>query len=75
MGKAKSSGIMSNEAVVEELYGDTKTDEWKQEEIDRLNARDGMETMEEPALNLAGLDVEQSTNKDTGQQSAISKEG
>ena len=75
VGKAKSSRIMSNEAVVEELYGDTKTDEWKQEEIDRLNARDGMETLEEPALNTAGLDIEQSTNNDTGQQSAISKEG
>lgn len=75
VGKAKSSRIMSNEAVVEELYGDTKTDEWKQEEIDRLNARDGMETLEEPALNTSGLDIEQSTNNDTGQQSAISKEG
>lgn len=59
VGKAKSSAIMSNEAVVDELYGDTKTEEWKQEEINRLNARDGVEMMEEPALNMDGLEVEQ----------------
>ena len=28
-------------------------------EINRLNARDGVETMEEPALNMDGLEVEQ----------------
>ena len=71
VGKAKSSGIMSNEAVVEELYGDTKTDEWKQEEIDRLNARDGVETMEEPTLNMDGLEVEQGTNKEAGSTSTL----
>lgn len=42
LGKAKTSRIMSNEALVEELYGDTKSDEWKAEEIARLNAADGM---------------------------------
>ena len=67
VGKAKSSAIMSNEAVVDELYGDTKTEEWKQEEINRLNARDGVETMEEPALNMDGLEVEK--------QSAAESEG
>lgn len=67
VGKAKSSAIMSNEAVVDELYGDTKTEEWKQEEINRLNARDGVETMEEPALNMDGLEVKK--------QSAAESEG
>jgi len=42
IGKAKSSRIMSNEAVVEELYGDTKPDDWKQAEIERLNQADGL---------------------------------
>ena len=37
-GKAKQGGIMSIEASVDELYGDTKDDEWKQEEIARLKA-------------------------------------
>ena len=71
VGKAKSSAIMSNEAVVDELYGDTKTEEWKQEEIDRLNARDGVETLEEPALNVDGLEVEQGTNKEAGSTSIL----
>lgn len=71
VGKAKSSAIMSNEAVVDELYGDTKTEEWKQEEINRLNARDGVETMEEPALNMNGLEVEQGTNKEAGSTSTL----
>ena len=71
VGKAKSSAIMSNEAVVDELYGDTKTEEWKQEEINRLNARDGVEMMEEPALNMDGLEVEQGTNKEAGATSTL----
>lgn len=58
IGKAKSQSIMSNEAAVEELYGDTKPEEWKQEEIKRLNARDGVEVMKEPALNMEGLEME-----------------
>ena len=32
------TSIMSIEASVDELYGDTKDDEWKQEEIARLKA-------------------------------------
>ena len=35
-------GIMSIEASVDELYGDTKDDEWKQEEIARLKAEQGI---------------------------------
>lgn len=57
IGKAKTQNIMSNEIVVEELYGDTKEEKWKQEEIERLNARDGIESMKEPALNTDGLDI------------------
>ena len=52
---------------MDELYGDTKTEKWKQEEINRLNARDGVETMEEPALNMDGLEVKK--------QSAAESEG
>jgi len=43
---------MSIEASVDELYGDTKDDEWKQEEIARLKAEQGISDMEEPALNM-----------------------
>lgn len=52
VSKAKQGGIMSIEASVDELYGDTKDDEWKQEEIARLKAEQGISDMEEPALNM-----------------------
>lgn len=52
VSKAKSGGIMSIEASVDELYGDTKDDEWKQEEIARLKAEQGIAQMEEPQLNI-----------------------
>ena len=42
LGKARSSRILSNEALVDELWGDTKTAQWKSEECARLNALDGM---------------------------------
>ena len=47
IGKAKSSRIMSNEALVEELYGDTKDDIWKKAEIERLNQADGLTSSDE----------------------------
>lgn len=52
VSKAKQGGIMSLEASVDELYGDTKDDEWKQEEIARLKAEQGIAQMEEPQLNI-----------------------
>lgn len=52
VSKAKQGGIMSIEASVDELYGDTKDDEWEQEEIARLKAEQGISDMEEPALNM-----------------------
>ncbi len=52
VGKAKTQGIMSIEAVVEELYGDTKDEEWKKEEIKRLKNEQGIEELEEPSVNM-----------------------
>ena len=43
---------MSIEASVEELYGDSKDDNWKREEIARLKAEQGVVEMEEPGINL-----------------------
>lgn len=45
--------MMSIEAQVEELYGDSKDEAWKQEEIARLKAEQGIAEVEEPGINTA----------------------
>lgn len=50
VGKAKSYGIMSIEKVVEELYGDTMTDDEKAEEVQRIKEQNGMIETEEPKV-------------------------
>ena len=52
VSKGKQGGIMSIEASVEELYGDTRDDEWKAEEVKRLKAEQGIAEVEEPAVNI-----------------------
>ena len=51
IGKGRVQGILSIEACVDELYGDDKTDEWKEEEVARLKKEQGLDTFEEPAVN------------------------
>lgn len=46
IGKAKQQGIMSIDAAVEELYGDTKDDEWKKEEVIRIKSEQGIEVVD-----------------------------
>lgn len=53
VAKGKQGGIMSIEASVEELYGDTKDEEWKAEEVARLKAEQGIATVSEPGVNMA----------------------
>lgn len=66
ISKGKTGGIMSIEASVEELYGDSKTEEWKQEEIQRLKAEQGIVEEEIPALNgelnINEVDIEDTSN-------------
>lgn len=50
VGKGRAQGIMSIEACVEELYGDDKSEEWKEEEIARLKAEQGIIEMDEPMV-------------------------
>lgn len=50
VGLGRQHGILSIEACVEELYGDDKSDQWKQEEVARLKAEQGLTEMEEPAV-------------------------
>lgn len=45
--------MMSIEAQVEELYGDSKDDAWKQEEIARLKAEQGIAEVEEPGISTS----------------------
>ena len=50
VGKAKANGVMSIESIVEELYGDSKTDEWKAEEVKRIKEEQGIAEVEEPVM-------------------------
>ena len=50
VGKAKTQGVMSIESIVEELYGDSKTDEWKAMEVKRIKEEQGIAEMEEPSI-------------------------
>jgi hypothetical protein len=59
VGKGKTQGIMSIEACVEELYGDSKDDDWKAEEVKRLKAEQGIVEMEEPAVNMEGVELDE----------------
>ena len=51
IGKGKTQGIMSIEACVDELYGDTKDETWKKEEVARLKVEQGIASVEEPEVN------------------------
>lgn len=60
VGKGKTQGIMSIEACVDELYGDSKDEDWKAEEVKRLKAEQGIIEMEEPTLNMEGVELDES---------------
>lgn len=49
---------MSIEAKVEEMWGDSKDDDWKAEEVKRIKEQQGIVTMDEPALNKEMEDIE-----------------
>ena len=50
---------MSIEASVDELYGDSKDDEWKKEEVKRLKNEQGIvDDVEIPAINVPVKDIE-----------------
>ena len=42
LGKAASSNLMSTETQVDELWGDTKDDEWKKAEVERIKIEKGI---------------------------------
>lgn len=71
ISKAKMNGIMSLETSIDELYGDSKDDAWKKQEIARLKEEQGFVDMNEPAvnqdLNLVDEDIDM-TNKEEDEQ-------
>ena len=50
VGKASTTSIMSIDAQVEELWGDTKDQKWKLEEVKRIKEERGIIPIEEPAI-------------------------
>lgn len=50
VGKARTYGIMSLERSVEEMYGDTWTDEEKATEVQRLKEEQGLVEVDEPEV-------------------------
>lgn len=58
VGKAKQYGVMSLETSVDQLYGDTWTDEEKEEEVARLKAEQGIQEVQEPGVNLSAGDFQ-----------------
>lgn len=59
LAKAKTAGIMSNDAIVEELYGDNRDEEWKAQEIARLNGENNVsQNSEQRAGNANGASTE-----------------
>ena len=61
LSKARpGSPVMSIEAQVEEMWGDSKKDKWKAEEVSRLKAELGIvEVDDEPELNTEGLNMQE----------------
>ena len=57
---------MSIEAKVEEMWGDSKDDKWKEEEVRRIKEQAGIITMEEP---FVGGDIDEDSEGDNKQSS------
>lgn len=67
--KAKNGGIMSINTAIDELYGDSKEQKWKDEEIARIKEEQGITEMDEPSINQdLDLDV---MNDETDDKSNI----
>lgn len=75
IGKGRQQGIMSIEASVEELYGDSKEEKWKQEEIARLKAEQGIVDIEEPAVNFDLETSEEGTDTNVATKTDNNVEG
>ena len=50
VGKAATYGIMSTETQVDELWGGSQDEEWKEAEVARIKAEKGIMTADEPSV-------------------------
>lgn len=57
VSKARQATVMSIEKAVDELYGDSMSDDEKMEEVVRLKNEQGIVNMEELAINREGVDI------------------
>ncbi len=64
VGKAKSYGVMSIETSVEQMYGDTWTDEEKKAEVERIKAEQGIAVVNDPAVNIEGVVIDESKSNE-----------
>ena len=64
VGKAKSLGVMSLEKAIDEMYGDTMTDEEKALEVERIRGDAGMVLDQEDAKEDIDPDEEEDPDKE-----------
>ena len=70
VAKGKQAGIMSIEAAVDELYGDSKDEEWKAKEVLRLKEEQGIIEMEEQKVGDDLIDQQDIMNNDKNKPSS-----
>ena len=77
LSKAKTAGLMSVEALIDELYGDSKDDKWKAEEVQRIKDELGIsESLEDDGLSeVSPLVEEPPTNTGGENGNGISDQG
>jgi len=54
--------------MVYELYGDSKTEEWKQEEVERIKNELGIVRTEEPSVNLDGFNLHDNEDEEINEE-------
>lgn len=66
MGKARTNNVVSIETMVDELYGDSKSEEWKKEEVLRIKNEIGVSIVDEPSVSQDGFNLETSDELSDG---------
>ena len=74
VGKAKQYGVMSLETSVDQLYGDSWTQEEKDAEVERLKTEQGIQEIEEPSVNLEVGDFKANLEGGEGDEGKSSKQ-